>query len=263
MSDPTFSIEPLHPFRQLVMDGMELAGRKHNIHGLVEVDITQARERLRLLEQRVGESPSFTGFIVYCCAKVVQEDRHLHAYLDWRGRLVLYDDVDVSLPVERRQQGQPVVLQTVIRAANHKSVWQIHNEIRALQTQELSDTAWGQWLRWYVLIPGFIRRFFFRLAQRSPALLKKLNGTVLVTAVGMFGTRAGWGIPQAGHTLCITIGGIAARPVLINGALENREHLCLTVSFDHDIIDGGPAARFTQRFATLVQEGAGLDVLPS
>ncbi|MFN2169360.1 MAG: 2-oxo acid dehydrogenase subunit E2, partial [Anaerolineae bacterium] len=38
----------------------------------------------------------------------------------------------------------------------------------------------------------------------------------------------------------------------------NREHLCLTVTFDHDIVDGAPAARFIQRFVTLVQTGAGL-----
>lgn len=49
MSSSSYSIEKLHPFRQLVIDGMELASRKHSIHGLVEVDITQARERLRFL----------------------------------------------------------------------------------------------------------------------------------------------------------------------------------------------------------------------
>ncbi len=49
MSSSSYSIEKLHPFRQLVIDGMELASRNHSIHGLVEVDITQARVRLRFL----------------------------------------------------------------------------------------------------------------------------------------------------------------------------------------------------------------------
>jgi pyruvate/2-oxoglutarate dehydrogenase complex dihydrolipoamide acyltransferase (E2) component len=40
--------------------------------------------------------------------------------------------------------------------------------------------------------------------------------------------------------------------------LENREHLCLTVSFDHDIIDGAPAARFIQHFKELVESSSGL-----
>ncbi len=259
LKKPSHSVETLHPFRRLVIDGMDLAGRKHCIHGLVEVDITQARDKLRLVKEKTGETLSFTGFVVYCCAKAVDEDKHLHAYLDWRGRLVLFDDVDVSLPVERRQQGSPVVLQTVIRSANRKSAWEIHREIRALQEKELGQTSWGRWLRWYLLVPRFVRRLFFRLAQRAPSLIKGFNGTVLVTSVGMFGTRSGWGVPLPGHTLSVTIGGIAAKPVLIDGRSENREHLCLTVTFDHDIVDGGPAARFVQRFATLVEEGAGLD----
>jgi len=34
------------------------------------------------------------------------------------------------------------------------------------------------------------------------------------------------------------------------------------VTFDHDIVDGGPAARFTQRLAELIQSGAGLVDIP-
>lgn len=262
MKDPTYTIEKLHPFRQLVMDGMSLAGRKHCIHGILEVDISQTRQRLRQVKDATGESLSFTGFIVACCARAVDEDKHLHAYLDWRGRLVIFDEVDISLPVERIQHGRPLVLQTVIRAANRKTVWEIHREIRALQTKELGETQWGRWLGWYVRVPAFIRRGFFRLAARLPKVLKNFNGTVLVTSVGMFGDGGGWGIPLPGHSLTVTIGGIAQRPVLMDGALENHEHLCLTVTFDHDLVDGAPAARFANRLAELVREGAGLEEIP-
>jgi pyruvate/2-oxoglutarate dehydrogenase complex dihydrolipoamide acyltransferase (E2) component len=258
MKDTPYSIEPFHPFRQLVVDGLELAARKHNIHGLVEVDITEARERIRQIKERTGERLSFTGFIVYCCAKAVDENKHVHAYRDWRNRLILFDDVDVSLAAERTGQGQPVVLQGIIRGANHKSVREIHTEIRELQSKTLVETPWGRWLRWYALIPGFIRRFFFRIAERVPTVRKRSNGTVVITSVGMFGNVAGWGIPIAGHTLCLTVGGIESKPVFHNGELQNREHLCLTVTFDHDIVDGAPAARFIQRLVTLVQAGAGL-----
>lgn len=259
MGDSTYVVERPHPFRQLVIDGMALAGRKHAIHGMVEVDISQARERIERIKQTTGKSLSFTGFIAHCCAKAVDEDKHLHAYYDWRGRLVMFDDVDISLPVERSQNGEPVVLQTVIRAANRKTVWQIHHEIRSLQAKELGETQWGRWLRWYVLVPRFVRGFFFRVVQRMPTVLKRFNGTVLVTSIGMFGSRAGWGVPLPGHTLAITIGGIERKPILVGQTLEDREHLCLTVSFDHDVVDGGPAARFVQRFADFVEEGIGID----
>jgi len=258
MNATLYSIEPLPAFRQLVIDGMQLAGRKHCIHGLVEVDITKAGEHIRRIKEKSGESLSFTGFIAYCCARAVDEDRHVHAYRDWRNRLILFDDVDIALPVERVGDGKAVVLQTVIRAANSKSVPEIHQEIRALQSMALVDTPWGRWLPWYVRIPGFIRGLFFRIVQRIPTVLKRFNGTVLVTSVGMFGKVAGWGIPLPGHTLCITVGGIESKPVLHDGEWENRQHLRLTVTFDHDIMDGGPAARFVQRFAELIQAGAGL-----
>ena len=255
-------VESLHPFRQLVMDGMALAGRKHSIHGIVQVDIHDTRERMVRIKESTGQSLSLTGFIAHCCAEAVDEDKHVHGYFDWRGRLVMFDDVDISLPVERSQDGHPVVLQTVIRAANRKTVWQIHDEIRALQAKELGETPWGRWLRWYVLVPRFVRGLFFRVVARFPTILKQFNGTVLVTSIGMFGTRAGWGVPLPGHTLAITIGGIESKPVLSGGSLENREHLCLTVSFDHDIVDGGPAARFVQRFSDYVEQGSGLDSAP-
>jgi pyruvate/2-oxoglutarate dehydrogenase complex dihydrolipoamide acyltransferase (E2) component len=262
MNDAPYSVEPFPPFRQLVVDGLGLAAGKHNIHGLVQVDITEARDHIRQIQEATGERLSFTGFIIYCLARAVDEDKHVHAYRDWRNRLILFDDVDVSLAAERTGEGRPVVLQGIIRGANRKSVKEIHSEIRELQTKALVETPWGRLLRWYVLIPGFIRRFFFRLAARMPALRKQSNGTVVVTAVGMFGDAAGWGIPLAGHTLCVTVGGIESKPVLQDGELQNREHLCLTVTFDHDIVDGAPAARFIQRFVALVQAGAGLSDPP-
>ena len=79
-----------------------------------------------------------------------------------------------------------------------------------------------------------------------------------MTAVGMFGEGGGWGIPLASHTLNITLGGIAEKPGVVDGRIEIREYLSLTVTFDHDIIDGVPAARFAERFKDLIEAGYGL-----
>ena len=56
----------------------------------------------------------------------------------------------------------------------------------------------------------------------------------------------------------MTVGGIAEKPGVVNGTIAIREYLSLTISFDHDIIDGTPAARFTERLKELIESGYGL-----
>jgi len=75
----------------------------------------------------------------------------------------------------------------------------------------------------------------------------------------MFG-RGGWGIVIVPiHTLGITIGGIVEKPGVVDGRIEIREYLDLTISVDHDIVDGAPAARFTQPLRELIEGGYGLE----
>jgi pyruvate/2-oxoglutarate dehydrogenase complex dihydrolipoamide acyltransferase (E2) component len=54
------------------------------------------------------------------------------------------------------------------------------------------------------------------------------------------------------------LGGIAERPGVINGEIAIREFLSVTISFDHDIVDGAPAARFAQRLKDLIESSYGL-----
>jgi pyruvate/2-oxoglutarate dehydrogenase complex dihydrolipoamide acyltransferase (E2) component len=54
------------------------------------------------------------------------------------------------------------------------------------------------------------------------------------------------------------VGGIAWKPAVVEGRVEPREILNLTVTFDHDIVDGAPATRFTRRLVELIESGYGL-----
>jgi pyruvate/2-oxoglutarate dehydrogenase complex dihydrolipoamide acyltransferase (E2) component len=256
MPGPAYSVEPLPAFRQLIIDGLEAGSRMHAMHALIEVDVTQPRRLLREHKERTGESLSFTGFIIHCCARTVAEHKRVHAYRDWRNRLILFDDVDVSVPVERQAGSQYDAQQIIVRAAQSKSVAAIHQELRQAQSGAPSADSSGFNLRPYVLIPGFLRRLFFRLVRRFPHIVKQYGGTVMVSSVGMFGSGAGWGLALPGHALTVTVGGLVSRPALVDGRLENREHLCLTLTFDHDTLDGAPAARFAQCFKTLVESGS-------
>jgi pyruvate/2-oxoglutarate dehydrogenase complex dihydrolipoamide acyltransferase (E2) component len=77
----------------------------------------------------------------------------------------------------------------------------------------------------------------------------------------MFGAGAGWGIPASSPTaLMLTVGGIGEKQVVVDGKSSIRECLSLTISVDHDLVDGAPAARFAQRLKELVESGYGLDL---
>ena len=103
-----------------------------------------------------------------------------------------------------------------------------------------------------------MRRLVWKALFRSPHLAKRNAGTTILTAVGMFGEGGGWGITMPLYTLGVNLGGIVQKPTWIDGQLEAREYLCVTLSFDHDIVDGGPAARFAQHFNELLASGYGL-----
>jgi pyruvate/2-oxoglutarate dehydrogenase complex dihydrolipoamide acyltransferase (E2) component len=82
---------------------------------------------------------------------------------------------------------------------------------------------------------------------------------VTLSAVGMVGNGAGWGIPPSSPSICwITVGGIGPKRENLDGQSSTRDYLSLTVSFDHNLVDGAPAARFTERFKELIENGYGL-----
>ena len=116
-------------------------------------------------------------------------------------------------------------------------------------------------LRWFARMPGFVRRIFYFAVFHNPFWLRRVFGTVGVTAVGMFGQGGGWGIPFLMHSLEITLGGIARKPGVVQDCITIRDYLNITVSFDHDVIDGAPAARFASTFKELIESGYGLSRL--
>ena len=101
---------------------------------------------------------------------------------------------------------------------------------------------------------------FFWVVKKNPQWFKQLQGTVVVTSVGMFGKGGGWGIGfLPTHNLGLTVGGIVKKPGVHEGRVEVREYLNLTISFDHDIVDGAPAARFGRRLVEVIEEAAVLE----
>jgi pyruvate/2-oxoglutarate dehydrogenase complex dihydrolipoamide acyltransferase (E2) component len=252
-----YKMVPNPKLRRLEAAAFRPAQHNPMIHGLLEVDVSRARAFLREHKAQTGESLSFTAFLIACLAKAIDEHKAVQAFRKGSKHLMLFEEVDVYTLIDRDVAGQKQPFPYIIRAANCKTFREIHQEIRAAQVKDLEQDS-----KWFQFLPDLLFRPFFRafywLGRKYPQMWKKFVGTVGVTAVGMFGKGAAWGIPQALPTLMITVGGIGEKPVLIDGHLALRDYLSLTISFDHDIIDGAPAARFTARLKELIESGYGL-----
>lgn len=260
MTNTRYEVLPYPKIRRLMEDGGRLGREKHMVHGLFEMDVTEARRAIHEYRTRTGEGLSFTAFVVTCVGRAVERHKPIQVCRAWGEKIVLFDEVDVNTMFEVEVDGQKVIRPHILRTVNKKSPCEIHAEIRTFQNNHAQGRE-AKFIDWFVLLPGFLRRFFLRMLFRNPHWLKEMNGTVALTSVGMFGTGGGWGLPVSNHTLQITLGGIAKRPALVNGQLENRQMLCVTISFDHDLVDGAPAVRFAQTLKELIEGRAVLDEL--
>ena len=245
-----YQVVPYPKLRRIVAVMLRSFQHKLLIHSLIEVDVTWARTFLREFQAKTGESLSFTAFLIACLAKAVDEHKAVQAYRKGRKHLIVFEDVDVETFIEREVAGQKSAIPHTVRAANRKTFREIHHEIRAAQVEDVEG-----FFKAFQPLPAFLFRFLLWIITRYPQLGKKYGGTMGLTAVGMFGEGAGWGIPAATPTLYITVGGIGEKPGAVDGQIVIRGYLSLTISFDHDIIDGALAARFIERLKERIENG--------
>ena len=188
--------------------------RKHHIAGLLEVDVTTALARLE--KQRTNNpGVSFFAWIVKTIGAAIAENRYIHAVSGTKNSTVVFDDIDISVLVERKVEGTRVPLPLVIRRVNEKSVEEIHAEIREAQKQAIRDE--GNYvlsenivsravMKLYYALPQKLRLFIIGRILRNPHRRKNMMGTVVVTSVGSVGRLPGWIIPKSMHNLCFALG---------------------------------------------------------
>ena len=257
MSDIARHVVDLTPGRRAWLATMDLSGPQHRMYGLLEVDVTLAKQSIADEKARSGEGLSFTGFLIHCLALAVEEHKEVQAYRKGRGQLVVYDDVDVGMLIEHRAG----LMGHVIRRANHKTWREIHDEIRAVQSAP-APTGRGMpsWFRTAMLLPWPLSRLVKVLisaaARHDPTTVVAMSGTTFISAVGMFGKgHGGWAVSPTPHSLSLFVGGIVRKPAVVGDRVEPRDILDLTVMFDHDVVDGAPATRFVRRLVELIERG--------
>jgi pyruvate/2-oxoglutarate dehydrogenase complex dihydrolipoamide acyltransferase (E2) component len=229
--------------------------------GLFEADVTYARKRLRRYKEQTGDSISFAGWITACVGKSVGEHKQVHA-LKMGKHFVTFDDVNINILIETTIEGRPYPVNYILKSANNKTVMEINQEIRDVQKKREEDYTEAEENRRIKLLlsaPKFLRNLLlWRKLRKDPTFIAENMGTVAVTSIGQFARSGGWAIPLGMQAITIAVGGIAVKPGYVGETIEKREYLALTVTLDHDVVDGAPATRFVARLVELLEEGHGI-----
>ncbi|MBM4424602.1 MAG: 2-oxo acid dehydrogenase subunit E2 [Chloroflexi bacterium] len=165
---------------------------------------------------------SYTDLFVKITAAALREQPYLNARVEDEG-IRLFDAIHIGLAVDTERG----LIVPVIRDADRKGVAQIVRERR-----DLAERARGGKLR--------------------PDELS--GGTFTLTNLGAFEIDAFTPIINPPEGAVLGVGRVVKKPVVRDDELRPGMTVALSLTFDHRLVDGGPAARFLQRIKTLVEK---------
>jgi len=90
-----------------------------------------------------------------------------------------------------------------------------------------------------------------RAGRLSPTEMR--GGTFTITNLGAYRIDGFTPILNPPETAILGVGRIAEKPVVVDGKVEVRTLCTLSLSFDHRVVDGVPAAAFLARLAELLE----------
>jgi pyruvate dehydrogenase E2 component (dihydrolipoamide acetyltransferase) len=190
-------------------------------------DCVALRAELKRLSQRdvAGDeplkTPTYNDMVVKACALALRE--HPTANGSYRdGRLRLHSRVNVGVAVAAEDA---LVVPTVFDA-DEKSLGEIARETRALAERVRSGAI-------------------------TPPELG--GGTFTVSNLGMYGVRSFAAIVNPPQAAILSVGEVAQRAVVSEGAIVARHTMTLTLVSDHRILYGAQAALFLARVRVLLQ----------
>ena len=164
---------------------------------------------------------SFNTFFIAIVARALRHFPWLNACLV-DDEIRFYEAINVALAVDTERG----LLAPVVRNADRLDLVAIQRESEALIAR----------------------------AQEGTSLPDDLNGgTFTITNLGAFDVDGFTPIINQPQSAILGIGRIVPRPAGVEGDVVLRESVTLSLSFDHRIVDGGPAARFLQRIKQLVE----------
>ena len=193
-----------------------------------EADATElVRLRSNIVADLAGSDlavPAYTDLLIRLVALALLENPGLNASLE-NDRIIQHAAVHIGIAVDTERG----LLVPVVRDAHTKSVQQIAGASAQLIAQA-------------------------RAGKSAPDDLS--GGTFTITNLGMYEIDAFTPIINLPECAILGVGRIVARPVVIDEQAETiavRKMMALSLSFDHRVVDGAPAARFLKRVKQFVE----------
>jgi pyruvate dehydrogenase E2 component (dihydrolipoamide acetyltransferase) len=196
-----------------------------------EADITeleQLRAGLKDRAQAVGVKLTPLAFIMRACVKALQEFPRFNSSLDADGaNLIVRKYINIGFAADTPNG----LMVPVVREADRKDLYQLARSLGAL-----SEKA--------------------RAGKLPPPDMQ--GGCFTISSLGGIGGTAFTPIINAPEVAILGVSRAAMRPVWRDGAFVPRLLLPLSLSYDHRVIDGAMAARFTTWLAQALAEARGL-----
>ena len=212
--------------REIIAERMTLSVQTNasvTLH--TEVDATNFVELRGMLNDKLQArevSLTYTDLLVKVVANALGEHPRLNATLTDDG-IHLLSEVNIGVAVAL-EDGLVV---PVVRNADKERLSEISAQVR-----DLAERA--------------------RINQLTPGELQ--GGTFTITNLGNFGIDAFTPIINPPESAILGVGRILKKPVVHNDEIAIRSMLTLSLTFDHRVIDGAPAAQFLQTVAGYIQD---------
>jgi pyruvate dehydrogenase E2 component (dihydrolipoamide acetyltransferase) len=184
----------------------------------MEVDVSKAAK----LHERL--QVSYTAIIVKAAAKALTEHATINSTLDG-NQIKIFEDINVGVAVAT-EHGLTV---PVIRNTDKKTLKEIDTAIK-----DLTEKA--------------------RQGKLSREDLT--GGTFTTTNLGMYGVEFFTPIINPPEAAILGVGKITEKPVVVDGKIEVRPKMMLSLSYDHRIVDGAPASEFLREIKEKIEQAS-------
>ena len=255
-----FRFQPVVRSRIATFDIFDVGMRKHHISAMLEFDVTESRAKLRELRKK-GINVSFNAWLLKIIGSVLEKHPEAAAYFYNKKKLIIFDDINISMIIEKLIGDVKVPMPLVIEKVNKKTALEITKEIEKAKGLELNpddivlEKQSAAYQRLYYHMPGKLRRLFWKILLKSPKAAYRTMGNVSVTSIGMIGRINGWFVHKSVHPVSFGVGSVLKKPVVINNEIKIREILNMTILVDHDVIDGAPMVRLLDDLTNYIETG--------